>query len=268
MKMKIKSLENKDVNEIELPKQFNEEIRDDLIHRAYLTYLSNKRQKYGAKPDAGLRASAELSRRRRKYRGSYGLGISRVPRKIMSRRGTRFNWVGAVVPGTVSGRRAHPPKSEKEFAIKLNTKEKKKAIRSAMHASLSKEYVSERGHIIPNNYPFVIDNNIEKLSKTSDVKKTLITLGFGDELKRAEIKKVRAGRGKSRGRKYKTRKGPLFVVSKSCDLQKSAKNIPGIDVEVINNLNAKLLAPGGKPGRLTLYSQDAIQKLNEKKLFV
>ena len=99
MKVVKFTVESVQQGDVELPKQFDEEFRPDLIKRAVLVVQRNKRQVYGAKKDAGKRASAELSRRRRKYRGSYGAGISRVPRKILSRRGTRFYWVGAFAPG-------------------------------------------------------------------------------------------------------------------------------------------------------------------------
>jgi len=87
MKLSIFETSNNKVGEINLPKQFSEEIRQDLIKRAVLVIHSNKKQPYGAKPNAGKRASASLSKRRRAYRGMYGFGISRVPRKILSRRG-------------------------------------------------------------------------------------------------------------------------------------------------------------------------------------
>ena len=149
MKVTIFDGSKKKTGELELPFQFNEDIRPDLIHRAVLSIQSHKRQKYASDPLAGKRASAKLSRRRRKYRGSYGIGISRVPRKIMTRRGTRLNWVGAFAPGTVGGRRAHPPKSETIFESKINKQERKKAIRSAIAATISLEAVKERGHDIP-----------------------------------------------------------------------------------------------------------------------
>ena len=76
MKADILNMEGKKTKSIDLPPQFSEAIRKDLIKRAVLSIQSNTRQSYGAKPDAGKRASAELSRRRRKYRGSYGHGIS------------------------------------------------------------------------------------------------------------------------------------------------------------------------------------------------
>ncbi|MBR9691209.1 50S ribosomal protein L4, partial [Candidatus Woesearchaeota archaeon] len=72
----------------------------------------------------------------------------------------------------------------------------------------------------------------------------------------------------TRGRKYKKKKGILFVVSKDCSLEKAARNIPGIDIAVVNSLNAKLLAPGAVPGRLTLFTEAAIDKLEKEKLFM
>src|SRR3989338_38182 len=116
MKIPILTPEKTKIGEKELPSHFLEEYRPDLIQRAVLALQSAARQRYGAYPEAGLRHSSKLSKRRRKYRGSYGLGISRVNRKILSRRGTRFNWAGAFSPQTVGGRRSHPPKAEKIWA--------------------------------------------------------------------------------------------------------------------------------------------------------
>ena len=73
-----------------------------------------------------MKQSAKLSKRRRAYRGSYGFGISRTPRKILSKRGRRLGWVGAVAPNTVGGRRTHPPKAEKIWREEINTKERRK----------------------------------------------------------------------------------------------------------------------------------------------
>ena len=123
MKLPIYNKEMNQKGEKELPSQFSEAYRPDLIKRAVLSLQSRARQVYGADPQAGQRHSSELSKRRRKYRGCYGFGISRVNRKILSRRGTRFNWVGATSPQTRGGRRAHPPKAEKQFAQKINKKE-------------------------------------------------------------------------------------------------------------------------------------------------
>ena len=119
MKLKVRSQTGQSKNEQDMPKQFNEPINPNLIKRAVAVIQSNRRQKYGAAPEAGKRASAYLSKRRNSYRSTYGIGQSRTPRKVMSRRGTRLNYVGAFAPQTVGGRRAHPPKSEKNLTKKM-----------------------------------------------------------------------------------------------------------------------------------------------------
>ena len=267
MKLDILDSTKNKVGEIKLPWQFEEEFRPDLIQRAVLAIQSHKRQDYSASESAGKRSSAKLSRRRRDYRGSYGFGISRVPRKILTRRGARMNWVGAFAPGTVGGRRAHPPKSEKIWWKKINEKERIKALRSAIAATTLKDVVAERGHEIPNNYPFILDDKFELMERTKDVITAFKKLGLENELKRAEEKKVRAGKGKSRGRKYKRKKGPLIVVSKKVRLSRAAVNIPGIDVVEVKSLNAELLAPGAKAGRLTLWTRAAIDVMEKEDLF-
>lgn len=268
MKIPVFNIQNQKTGEKELPPQFNEPYRPDLIKRAVLVLQSKSRQSYGASPEAGKRHSAELSRRRRKYRGAYGHGISRVTRKIMTRRGTRFYWVGATSPNTRGGRRAHPPKAEKGWEQKLNQKENRKAIRSALAAVFDKELVEKRGHKIPQSYPFTVDSDIEKLTKTKELKETLERLDFRAELQRSLIKKIRAGIGKLRGRKYRRKKGLLLVVGNDCPLLKGAKNIPGLDIVKPNQLNAELLAPGAKPGRIALFTENAINLMEKNKLFM
>jgi len=266
--MKIKNLEGKDAGEQKIPKQFEEFINPELIQRAVLALQSSKRQSYGAYPEAGKLVSAKLSRRRRDYRGGYGPGMSRVPRKIMSRRGTRMNWVAALAPGTVGGRRAHPPSAGKNFLKKINKKESNKAVRSALAASVNKETVAARGHKAPESYPFILDSRFETLSKTKEVIKSLVALGLEKELERCGKKSIRAGKGKMRGRRYKRTSGPLLVVSEDCNLIKSAENIQGVNVVKVDNINAELLAPGCMPGRLSLFTKSAIEKLEKEKLFM
>ncbi len=252
----------------ELPKQFEEAYRPDLIKRAVHAYLSSQRQRYGAFPLAGLRHSAKTSKRRRDYRGTYGMGISRVARKIMSRRGMRMGWVGAFSPQTTGGHRSHPPKASKILEQKINLQEKRKAIRSAMAATMNKELVAQRGHKIPEGYPFIVDSSFEQLGKTKELFAVLEKLGFGDDLQRSAQKSVRAGKGKRRGRKYQRKKGPLIVVEGDCPLLRSARNVPGIDVVSVLSLNANMLAPGTHPGRLTLWTSGAVKQITDKKMFM
>ena len=92
-------------------------------------------------------------------------------------------------------------------------------------------------------------------------------LGLSEELERSSLKRQNTGNARRRGRPFKTRKGPLFVVSKPCALLKSAVNVPGVDVVSVESLNAELLAPGTDYGRLTLYTKSAIETLEKTNMF-
>jgi large subunit ribosomal protein L4e len=267
MKLDVYSKDGSKKGQVDVPSHLTGNYRPDLIKRAFLALRSILRQPYGAKVGAGMRASAELSRRRRDYRGSYGHGISRVPRKILSRRGTRMTWVAAVAPGTVGGRRAHAPKADKIFEEKINRKERRLALQSAIAASLDRSIVEVRGHKVPENYPFAITQDFESIDKTKDALLALKTLGFESELERAYQKTIRAGRGTMRGRIYKGKKSLLIVVSDNCSLKDALSNVPGIDVARYDELNAVLLAPGSHAGRAVLFTETALSKMNEKKQY-
>jgi large subunit ribosomal protein L4e len=264
MELPIKSITNQNKGTRKLPIQFGEPVRPDLIKRAVLAVMSTKRQAYGAKPEAGQRASAKLSRRRRDYKTSYGLGISRVPRKVLSRRGTRMNWVGAVAPGTVGGRRAHPPKGFKKWEHKINRKEKRKAIRSCLAATMSKDWIEKRIKEVPKEFPFLLEDRAEEIKSTKELAAMLKACGI--EL--SHEKKVRVGKGKLRGRRYRSSRGLLIVVAKDCPLMKAARNLLGVEVSRVNQLNAEILAPGAQPGRLALYTEGSIERIEKEKIFV
>ena len=99
------------------------------------------------------------------------------------------------------------------------------------------------------------------------MEKLLLDLDFDKELTRSAQKKVRAGIGKNRGRKYQHKKGVLIVTGEKCPLLKAAQNIPGVDAVEVKALNAELLAPGTDAGRITLWTEKAVQRLAEEKLF-
>jgi large subunit ribosomal protein L4e len=235
---------------VKLPSQFDEPFRPDLIKRAVVSLESRQRQSYGTHPLAGMRHAVKLSRRRRDYKGAYGKGISRIPRKTHSRNGENMYWVGAFAPGTVGGRRAHPPKVGRIYAKAINIKERRKAIRSAMAATMKKELVLKRGHLLPQSFPLALDVSVEQISTAKKLLEFMHKVGLQNELEKAQ-----------------SRKGPLIVVSQKCGLAKAASNIPGIDVVTVRQLNAKLLAPGGLAGRLTLFTQPALETLSKEGLF-
>jgi len=268
MKLNILSSKNENKGSMELPSQFSEPVRADLIKRAVEALQANRRQVYGIYERAGKGHGVYVSKRRRDYKATYGHGGSRTPRKIMSRNGSQINYVGAGVAMTVGGRSAHAPLTQKTLYKKINAVENRKAIRSALSAVISKTEVANRGHKIPASYPFIASDDFESISKTKDVISILQSLGFKDELARCEVTKTRAGVGKLRGRRKITKKGPLLVVSKSCPLSKSANNIPGVEICTVKQLNAELLAPGAAPGRATIFTQSAIKQMESERVFL
>ena len=185
----------------------------------------------------------------------------------MIRRGTQFVYTGALVSGAIGGRRAHPPKSEKNFDQKLNKKENRKAIRSAIAATANKMYSEKKGFSVIENVPIIVEK-LETLTKTKEIITLLNKLGLEKEVERASTKKIRSGKGTLRGRKYKKTKGPLVVISKKEKLFDACKNIAGFDVTTTQSLNTELLAPGAEPGRLVVWSLDSINELEKEKLFI
>ena len=137
---------------------------------------------------------------------------------------------------------------------------------SAIAATASKKTVASRGHSILDvpQIPLIVADKLEDLRKTKKVEETLIQLGVLADIYRVrESRKIRAGKGKLRGRKVRQAVGPLIVVAENKGILKAAGNIPGVDVVTVNNLNAEILAPGTHPGRLTVWTTSAIEKLDE-----
>ena len=154
VKAELISIDGQKKGSVEIPKAFENEVRVDLIRRAWDAEQSTKRPKYGAFRWAGQQTSApkQMKHARAGYKAHYGQGISRFPRKALSRRGSRFFWVGAFAPGARGGRGAHPAKPYKNYEKAINQKEKKKAFYSALSASKI----------------MVVENRFEDLKKTKD----------------------------------------------------------------------------------------------------
>lgn len=242
MKAKIFSIDGNVKGEIELPKCFDSKIREDIIKRAFMTF--DKRQPYGSFPRAGHSvASGVFSHRRRANKGAYGIGISRIPRKIMSHRGSRFTRVGATMPGTRGGRQAHPPKSAKVWVGKMNKKEKMAALRGLIASTTSLEMLKEYYPKI--NFgnmalPIIVEEKITEIGKTKQLKETLGKL---------------LGNAKALARKG----GVLIVAGKEPKISHSL-----VDFAKADSINVFDLAPSGKPGRLVIYTDGAIEKLRSK----
>ena len=258
--VKVFDLTGKEKGQIDLPSSFATPIREDIIKRAVLALQSTKRQAYGTNKLAGLRTAAHYHGVKDKRGSMKNKEIARGPRTHGSNGGQE--WRMRRIPQTVGGRRAHPPKVEKIWKQKVNKKEMILAIKSAISATGNKELVENRGHIFTCALPLIASDEINSVKTLKDIKKFLIELKFEDELKRGEKKKVRSGKGKSRGRKYKRKKSILFVSTDS-NLKKAVSNIPGCDFRCLKCLTVEDLAPGTVPGRLTIWTEGAVKKIGE-----
>jgi large subunit ribosomal protein L4e len=248
MQATVRDLNGDDAGTVDLPEVFETHFRPDLIQRAVVAAQANRKQAYGADEFAGLRTPAESM-------GS-GRGMSHDPRQ---------NGRARRVPHAVSGRRAHPPKAEKDQGKTINKKERQLATRSALAATTDAERVADRGHQFDEDLelPLVVSDEFEDLVKTQEVLGLLEALGVADDIERAEAgKSVRAGRGTTRGRKYQQPKSILFVTAG--EPSKAARNLAGVDVATAQEVNVEDLAPGTHAGRLTLFTESALEEVADR----
>src|ERR671932_1787285 len=166
-------------DDIDLPEIFETPYRPEIIHKVYINLLSHLHQRQGRYPAAGEIVSAESR--------NTGLGIARLARA----KGEGFPRAGqaAGVAGVRHGRAAHPPEAWKVIYKKINHKERQLGLCSAIAATAQKELVKRRGHKIQENVelPVIVSNDVESITKTKDLKKLLLNLGFGNDLARASI---------------------------------------------------------------------------------
>ena len=144
--------------EIELPLIFSTPFRRELIHKAYTNLTSHKFQPQGRHPSAGQDVVADSND------PPTGQGVSRVARAQGGGGGRQGQ--GAEVASTRGGRQAHPPIVGKVIYKKLNKKENKLALCSAIAATSSKTLIESRGHKIEGieSFPIIIsdDNELAK----------------------------------------------------------------------------------------------------------
>ena len=252
MKAHLYDLSGNKKSEIELPAFFNKTIREDIA--AKLFEVEKAFQPYSSYKEAGKRhsASGTISHLRHTWKGHYGKGISRTPRKTMSRRGTQFYWVAAEVSHVRGGRTAHPPRLVRAFK-KINKNEVEIAMNSAFAATADKNYILQRYSSLKNieSAPFVVESIPSKAKDLINMLKKIFGDTFDLVLKH---KSVRPGKGKARGRKYKSNAGLLFVIGK--DEKVKFKGMDSISVKdiVISDLYPL--------GRLTLYTKKALDELS------
>ncbi|MEE9150617.1 MAG: 50S ribosomal protein L4 [Thermoplasmata archaeon] len=248
-KVNLYSITGKAKKKIKLPKVFFEDVRIDLIRKAVKASQANRRQPYGPNPGSGMSHAVST--------WGKGRGVSRVQRFTQGR-------TAAESPNVVGGRRAHPPRTTRDWSLKINDRERRKARNSALSATKEASLISQRGHKFKKSItvPIVVEDSIEKIVTVKEAMRTLEKLGVKEDLKRARSGiHIRAGRGKMRGRRYRKPKSLLLVVRDHKRALRGFSNLPGIDVTTPEHLSVEILAPGGTPGRLTLFTEGALKRL-------
>ena len=158
-----------------------------------------------------------------------------------------------------------PTKTWRKWHKKINISQKRYAVASALAASAIPALVMARGHSIEQvpEVPLVIENAVESTKKTSVAKDVLSAIGALDDVEKAgDSKKIRAGKGKMRNRRYVMRRGPLIIYQANDGVEQAFRNLPGVELCCVDRLNLLQLAPGGQLGRFIIWTQGAFQQLD------
>lgn len=244
-----------------LPAIFSAPIRPDVVTMTHTGLAKNKRQPYSVSEKAGHQTSAE----------SWGTGraVARIPR--VSGGGTHRAGQAAFGNMCRSGRMFAPTKVWRKWHIKVSQAQRRYAVASAVAASAVAPLLLARGHQISQvpEVPLVIDSAVFEgaaAAKTAAAFKLLTTVGASaDVLKSKNTKKLRAGKGKLRGRRHRQRRGPLVVYDPTADgkeLVKGFRNMPGVETCDVYALNLLQLAPGGHLGRFVIWTSAAFKALD------
>merc|ERR1712025_230256 len=240
---------------ITLPAVFKAPIRPDVVNFVHTNIAKNNRAPYAVASNAGEQTSAE----------SWGTGraVARIPRV----RGGGTHRSGQAAFGNMcrGGRMYAPLKTWRKWHKKCNVQQRRFAMTSAIAATGVPALVMAKGHMIDNvpEIPLVVSNNVENYNKTKQAEAMLKAVGAWDDVKRVyATRRMRAGRGKMRGRKHVQKLGPCIVYKNDNGIVKSFRNIPGVNLVPVETLNILRLAPGGHVGRFLIFTQDAAEALD------
>jgi len=244
---------------VALPAIFQAPIRPDVVRFTWTQMNKNRRQPYAVSPAAGHQTSAE----------SWGTGraVARIPRVP----GGGTHRAGQAAFGNMcrGGRMFAPTKTWRRWHRKISVQQKRFALASAVSATGVTGLVMARGHRIDHvpEIPLVVGpGDTRELTKTAQAVSLLKNVGAYAEVEKVKAsRKIRAGAGKARGRRYVKRLGPLLVVAKSDSetLFRAFRNIPGLEVAHVDRLNLLQLAPGGHLGRFCIWTQNAFEQLDK-----
>lgn len=238
-----------------LPSVFRAPIRPDIVTFVHDQVAKNHRQGFSVSKKAGEQTSAE----------SWGTGraVARIPR--VRGGGTHRSGQGAFGNMCRGGRMFAPTKTWRKWHRKCNVKQRRYAIVSAIAASGIPSLVMAKGHRIEETpeVPLVLSSKVEEFKKTKDAVKLLKKLKAWNDIEKVyKTKRTRAGKGKLRNRRRVMKRGPLVVYNEDKGICKAFRNIPGITLINVSQLNLLKIAPGGHLGRFTIWTEAAFRQLD------
>ena len=158
-----------------------------------------------------------------------------------------------------------PTKVWRRWHRRVNLKEKRYAVCSALAASAVPALLLARGHRVEGvpEVPLVVDDSASSIKKTAKAVELLKQLGaYADVEKVKASRNIRSGKGKMRNRRYVQRRGPLVVYSEDNGVTRAFRNIPGVELCSVDRLGLLTLAPGGHVGRFIVWTKSAFDKLD------
>jgi len=239
-----------------LPSVFKAPIRPDVVSYVHDQISKNRRQAFSVSEKAGMQTSAE----------SWGTGraVARIPR--VRGGGTHRSGQGAFGNMCRGGRMFAPTKTWRRWHRKVNIKQRRYAMVSAIAASGIPSLVMAKGHKIEevSEIPLVMSDKIEEVKKTKEAVRILKkTNAWKDIEKVYATKRFRAGKGKMRNRRTVMKRGPLMIYNKDNGITRAFRNIPGVTLLNVEHLNLLKIAPGGHLGRFVIWTESAFKRLDE-----
>eukprot|EP00930_Biecheleria_cincta_P033248 TRINITY_DN23018_c0_g1_i1.p1 TRINITY_DN23018_c0_g1~~TRINITY_DN23018_c0_g1_i1.p1 ORF type:complete len:411 (-),score=111.34 TRINITY_DN23018_c0_g1_i1:53-1285(-) len=241
---------------IPMPAVLTSPLRPDLVREVHKNMSKNTRQAYAVKQKAGYDTAAE----------SWGTGraVARIPRAP----GGGTHRAGQATFGNQArgGGMYNPTTVWRRWHRRVNVTQKRHAVATALAASSLPPLVMARGHRIGEvaELPLVVSDGLESVTKTKEAVEALKKLGCSQDLQKVlDSKKIRAGQGKARNRRYRMRCGPLVIYNEDNGITRAMRNIPGVEATCVDNLNLLRLAPGGHFGRFLIFTEGAFKKLTE-----
>mmetsp|Transcript_20307 Transcript_20307/g.30388 ORF Transcript_20307/g.30388 Transcript_20307/m.30388 type:complete len:322 (+) Transcript_20307:395-1360(+) len=191
-----------------------------------------------------------------------GKGKARLPRYKSG--GTINSGQGAVTNMCRGGRVFGTYKTLRRWMWKTNKKLKQNGVKIALIATLLPSIVITKGHVIKDvkYFPLIIENLLELAWSPQEILRILKNTGGFLDLARVNKMKKKSS--------FSTIKGPLLILDKYKDIITLAQNITGLEISTTANLNFMKLAPGGKLGRLCIYTKTSflsiLNILNERNI--